>query len=51
MKSMSVVSSELWVGTLEGWISGGLWLLDTVSRPMSARALPSYISVHRIAEN
>ena len=29
VESMSVVSAELWIGTLEGWISGGLWLLDT----------------------
>ena len=26
---MSVVSAELGIGTLEGWISRGLWLLDT----------------------
>jgi len=26
---MSVVSAELWVGTIEGWVSRGLWLLDT----------------------
>ena len=27
-----MVSAELGVGTLEGWISIGLWLLDTVRR-------------------
>lgn len=27
---MLVVASELWVGTLEGWVSASLWLLDTV---------------------
>lgn len=27
-----MVSSELGIGTLEGWISGGLWLLDTAIR-------------------
>lgn len=32
VESMSVVSSELGVGTLEGWVSGGLWLLDTARR-------------------
>lgn len=30
LQSMSVVSSELRIGTLERWISHGLWLLDTV---------------------
>jgi hypothetical protein len=30
VQSMSVVSSELWVGTLERWISRGLWLLDAI---------------------
>ena len=27
---MLVVATELWVGTLEGWVSASLWLLDTV---------------------
>ena len=27
---MLVVATELWVGTLKGWISASLWLLDTV---------------------
>ena len=30
MKSMSVVSAELGVGTLQGGVSGGLRLLDAV---------------------
>lgn len=30
VKSMLVVASELWVGTLEGWVSASLWLLDTI---------------------
>ena len=30
VKSMLVVATELWVGTLEGWVSASLWLLDTV---------------------
>jgi hypothetical protein len=29
VESMSVVSSELWVGAVQRWISRGLWLLDT----------------------
>lgn len=29
VQSMSVVSAELWVGTLQGRVSRGLWLLDT----------------------
>jgi len=31
VQSMSVVSSELWVGTLERRISWGLWLLNAVA--------------------
>lgn len=27
---MLVVASELWVGTLERWVSASLWLLDTI---------------------
>lgn len=30
VKSMLVVASELWVGTLERWVSASLWLLDTI---------------------
>jgi hypothetical protein len=36
VQSMLVVSAELRVGTLEGWVSGGLWLLDTVNRRISS---------------
>jgi len=31
VESVSVVSAELGIGTLEGWVSRGLWLLDTVT--------------------
>jgi hypothetical protein len=30
VQRMSVVSSEFGVGAFQGWISHGLWLLDTV---------------------
>ena len=40
VQSVSVVSSELWIGTLERWISHGLWLLDTVCGPRVS-AFPS----------
>lgn len=46
MKSMSVVSSELWIGTLERWISGGLWLLDTVRFP--SLACDSFLGISTI---
>ena len=36
VERMSVVSSELGVGTLEGRVSVGLWLLDTVFNPSLA---------------
>lgn len=30
VQSVSVVTTELWVNTLQGWVLVGLWLLDTV---------------------
>lgn len=40
-----MVSPELWVGTLERWVSGGLWLLDTVSFKVSDRTIVPIVSL------
>lgn len=42
---MSVVSSELGVGSLERWVSVGLWLLDTAVITHSSAINPSILSV------
>lgn len=36
VKSVSVVTTELWVNTLQGWVLVGLWLLDTVTVSLSS---------------
>lgn len=36
---MSVVASELWIGALEGWVSHGLWLLDTARQNVNSQHL------------
>lgn len=40
LQSMSVVSSELGVGTLQGWISRGLWPLNTACHMDCQRTAP-----------
>lgn len=35
MQSVLVVSSELWVNTLQRWVLVGLWLLNTISVSLS----------------
>jgi hypothetical protein len=40
VQSMSVVPSELWVGAVQRWISGRLWLLDTNVEPISVKVEP-----------
>lgn len=46
VQSMSVVSSELRVGAVEGWISGSLGLLDAVSVGFLRLAAQKSISLH-----
>lgn len=44
---MPMVSSELWVGSLERWVSVSLMLLDTVVQHVSASVIfPTHLLSH-----